>query len=64
LIAAVVGSIASFGIAHWLMHIDWVVLPGTLAGTLIGALAMMLGFGYLAIAAALRAKPAPMLRNE
>jgi putative ABC transport system permease protein len=64
LIAAAVGSIASFGIAHWLMHIDWVILPGTLAGTLIGALAMMLGFGYLAIAAALRAKPAPMLRNE
>ncbi len=64
LMAAMVGSLASFGIAHWLMHIDWVVLPETLAGTLIGALAMMLGFGYVAIAAALRAKPAPMLRNE
>ncbi len=64
LIAAVVGSLASFAIAHWLMHIDWVLLPGTLAGTLIGALAMMLGFGYVGTAAALRAKPAPMLRNE
>jgi len=64
LIAAVVGSLTSFGIAHWLMHIDWVLLPGTLAGTLIGALAMMLGFGYVGTAAALRAKPAPMLRNE
>jgi putative ABC transport system permease protein len=64
LIAAVVGSLASFGIAHWLMHIDWVLLPGTLTGTLIGALAMMLGFGYVGTAAALRAKPALMLRNE
>jgi putative ABC transport system permease protein len=64
LIAAVVGSLTSFGIAHWLMHIDWVLLPGTLATTLIGALAMMLGFGYVGTAAALRAKPAPMLRNE
>jgi hypothetical protein len=25
---------------------------------------MMLGFGYVGTAAALRAKPAPMLRNE
>jgi hypothetical protein len=25
---------------------------------------MMLGFGYVSTAAALRAKPAPMLRNE
>jgi putative ABC transport system permease protein len=64
LMAAIVGSLASYGIAKWLMHIDWVILPKTLAGTLIGALAMMLGFGYVAIAAALRAKPAPMLRNE
>ncbi len=64
LMAAMVGSLASYGIAKWLMHIDWVILPKTLAGTLIGALAMMLGFGYVAIAAALRAKPAPMLRNE
>jgi hypothetical protein len=31
---------------------------------LIGALAMMLGFGYVGTAAALRAKPALMLRNE
>jgi putative ABC transport system permease protein len=64
LLAAAVGSLASFGVAHWLMRIDWVLLPGTLTGTLIGALAMMLGFGYVGIAAALRAKPAPMLRNE
>ena len=64
LIAAVVGTLASFGVVRYLMHAGWVFLPGTLAGTLIVSLAMMLGFGYAGTAAALRAKAAPMLRNE
>ncbi len=64
LIAALVGTLASFGVARYLMHIDWVFLPGTLAVTLIVALALMLIFGYAACAAALRAKAAPLLRNE
>jgi putative ABC transport system permease protein len=64
LIAARVGTLASFGVARYLMHIDWVFLPGTLAGTLIASLAMMLAFGYAGTATALRAKAAPMLRNE
>ena len=64
LIAALVGSMASFGVVHYLMHTDWVLLPGTLAATLIGSLAMMLVFGYVGTEAALRAKAAPLLRNE
>ena len=64
LIAALVGTLASYAVARSIMHIDWVFLPGTLAITLIGALAMMLTFGYVGTAAALRARPAPMLRNE
>jgi putative ABC transport system permease protein len=64
LIAALVGTLASFGVVRYIMHIDWVFLPGTLAGTLIASLAMMLAFGYAGTAAALRAKAAPMLRNE
>jgi hypothetical protein len=35
-----------------------------LAATLIASLAMMLTFGYAGTATALRAKVAPMLRNE
>ena len=35
LIAALVGTLASFGVVRYIMHIDWVFLPGTLAGTLI-----------------------------
>ena len=64
LIAAVVGSAASFGVAHYIMHTDWIFLPVTLIYTLAGALALMLLFGYAGTAAALRARPAPLLRNE
>ena len=32
LIAALVGTLASFGVVRYIMHIDWVFLPGTLAG--------------------------------
>jgi putative ABC transport system permease protein len=64
LIAAVVGSAASYGVAHYIMHTDWIFLPVTLIYTLAGALALMLLFGYAGTAAALRARPAPLLRNE
>ncbi len=64
LIAALVGTLASYGVIHYIMHIDWTFLPGRLAATLIASLAMMLLFGYAGTATALRAKAAPMLRNE
>jgi putative ABC transport system permease protein len=64
LIAALVGTLASFGVVRYIMHIDWVILPGMLVATVVGSLAMMLFFGYAGIATALRAKAAPMLRNE
>ena len=64
LIAALVGTLASYGVVHYLMHFEWTFLPGRLAATLIASLAMMLVFGYAGTATALRAKPAPMLRNE
>jgi putative ABC transport system permease protein len=64
LIAAVVGSAGSYGVAHYIMHTEWIFLPITLIYTLAGALALMLLFGYAGTAAALRARPAPLLRNE
>lgn len=64
LIAALVGTLASYGVIHYIMRIDWTFLPGRLAATLIASLAMMLVFGYAGTATALRAKAAPMLRNE
>jgi putative ABC transport system permease protein len=64
LIAALVGTVASWGVAHYIMDTDWTFLPGTLAGTLVVCLATMLIFGYAGTATALRAKSAPLLRNE
>ena len=64
LMAALVGTGASYAVLHYIMRAGWEFLPGTLVGTLVLALAMMLGFGYAGTAAALRAKPAPLLRNE
>ena len=64
LLAALVGSLASYAVVRYIMQADWVFMPGTLAATLFGALAMILVFGYAGTSAALRAKPAPLLRNE
>jgi putative ABC transport system permease protein len=64
MIAACVGSGASFAVAHYILHTDWFFLPGPLISTIAGALATMLLFGYAGTAVALRARPAPMLRNE
>jgi putative ABC transport system permease protein len=63
-LAGSVGTMASFGVAHYILHTDWVFLPMTLIFTVIGALATMLVFGYAGVAAALRSKPAPLLRTE
>lgn len=64
LIAGMVGSAASYAVAHYIMHTGWIFLPAQLIFTLAGALALMLLFGYAGTAAAVRARPAPLLRNE
>jgi putative ABC transport system permease protein len=63
-IAALVGTAASYGVMHFIMRTDWIFLPVQLISTLAGALAIMLLFGYAGTSAALRARPAPLLRNE
>jgi putative ABC transport system permease protein len=64
LLAAAVGTAASFAVLRYVMHADWAFLPGTLAATVAGCVVLMLGFGYAGTAAALRAKAAPLLRND
>ena len=64
IIAAGVGTMASWGVMRFVMDTDWAFLPGTLAATVLGCIAMMLVFGYAGTASALRAKAAPLLRNE
>ncbi len=63
-LSAAIGTAASWGVVHFVMGTSWVFLPGTLAMVILGCIALMLGFGYAGTASALRAKVAPMLRNE
>ncbi len=63
-LACLVGTAASFGVVRFVMRADWAFLPGTLAATVVGCVALMLGLGYIGTEAALRAKAGPLLRNE
>jgi len=63
-LAAGLGTLASWGVVHYLMRAPWSFLPGILAATVLGCIVLMLGFGYAGTAAALRARAAPFLRNE
>ena len=63
-IAAVVGTGASWAVVRLVMHGSWVFLPGTLAAVVFLSLALMLLVGFAGTEAALRAKAAPLLRNE
>jgi putative ABC transport system permease protein len=64
LIAAIVGTAASYAVVSGVMHADWSFLPATLAATVIACMVLMLGFGYAGTSMALRAKVAPLLRND
>jgi putative ABC transport system permease protein len=64
LLAAAVGTAATWAVVSQVMGADWFFLPGRLAVTVAGCVALMLGFGYIGTAAALRAQAAPLLRNE
>ena len=63
-LAAGVGTAASWGVVRFVMRGEWVFLPGTLAVVILGCTGLMLGFGYLGTASALRVRAAPLLRNE
>ena len=63
-IAALVGTAASYGVVRFVMGTDWAFLPGTLATTVLACVAGMLLFGYAGTSVALRAKAAPLLRND
>ena len=45
-IAAVLGTLASWGVVHFLIHAPWSFLPGILALTIGSCVVLMLGFGY------------------
>jgi putative ABC transport system permease protein len=64
LLAAAAGSAASWAVMRFVMGAQWVFLPGTLTVTVLGCVLLTLGLGYIGTALALRARPAPLLRNE
>ncbi|WP_245906190.1 ABC transporter permease [Teichococcus aestuarii] len=63
-IAALCGTAASWAVARYVMRTDWAFLPGTLAATILGCTLLTLLLGYAGTALALRARAAPLLRNE
>ena len=63
-IAAALGTAASWGVVHYLLRAPWSFLPGTLALVMGGCVVLMLGFGYAGTSAALRVRPAPYLRDD
>jgi len=63
-IAAAAGTAAAWGVVRYILAADWVFLPGTLATVVLACTALTLAFGYAGTALALRARPAPFLRNE
>ena len=64
LIAASLGTLASWAVMRFVLDAEWVFLPGMLGATIVGCMVLMMGAGYAGTAAALRARPAPLLRNE
>ena len=64
LVAACVGTAASWAVVHYVMNTGWDFLPGRLAFTLLGSTVLLLVFGYAGTEAALRVKPAGLLRHE
>lgn len=63
-LAAAVGTAASWGVVRFMMQAEWAFMPGTLVATVGACIAMMLLVGFAGTETALRARAAPLLRNE
>jgi putative ABC transport system permease protein len=64
IIAAGIGTLASWAVMRFVMQAPWAFLPGRLAATVGACVALMLVFGFAGTEAALRVRPAGYLRNE
>jgi putative ABC transport system permease protein len=64
LIAALVGTAAAWGVVTFVMRSEFTFLPATLGGTILACAVLTAVFGWFGTAGALRARPAPLLRNE
>lgn len=64
LFAGAIGSVSAWAILVHVMRADWVFLPGVAAATLAACVVASLLAGFAGTFAAMKAKAAPMLRNE
>jgi putative ABC transport system permease protein len=64
LIAALIGTFAAWAIVKFVLGIAWVMLPGTLALTIICATGISMFLGLLGTWRSLGAKAAPVLRSD
>lgn len=64
IIAGGLGTLASWAVMRFVLQSDWVFLPGLLAAVIFGCMALMMAAGYAGTENALRARAAPLLRNE
>jgi putative ABC transport system permease protein len=63
-LAAGVGTLTAWAVVKFLMHMEWIFLPGTLAVTLILCILVTLAVGFLGTWRALGHSAAPFLRND
>jgi putative ABC transport system permease protein len=63
-LAALAGTAAAWAVVRFVLQSEWTWLPGTLAATILGCGGLTLAAGQIGTALALRARPAPLLRNE
>jgi len=64
LLAGLIGTAAAWGVTTYVMRAEFVFLPATLVGTILACAGLTALFGWVGTGAALRARPAHMLRNE
>ncbi len=62
--AAAIGALLSWLVLHFVLRAPWILLGGTLGGTLFAAILLMLLAGLAATRQALRASPAELLRGN
>ena len=64
LIAAMLGSLASWAMMHFVLHAPWHMLPATLLSILLGCVCLMMVFGWIGTEAVLQSRPALYLRER
>lgn len=64
IIAAGVGSLAAWAVLTFVMRATWVFQPTVVLGTVVLCVLATTAAGFIGTARAMRARPAPLLRNE